>query len=274
MYSVHTESDFFKSALTLTWFYSDILLLPFSNSHRSQILPAGEFDGRDKDSGSSYNSVIARALIIKPFNMSPLLKPMKRHKLQVEFPESAYHCLMEINDCMCNKILCDGLLWLFLVISCSCKLRGWLKKQEHTCRIFSSLIMHWHSSLGNGVVCRFFLISQNPKKVLLTGVFLLLPSLLPSLVFSSTVTLTPEGHSCCQKVTVEVTFVGIFCDCQYFYRMLLDFMLTSMESTSWQRIHWQSCSPSVLTDVYTGEIEAIIDEIGTIIREACKTNFR
>ena len=168
MYSVHTESDFFKSALTLTWFYSDILLLPFSNPHRSQILPAGEFDGRDKDSRSSYNSVIARALIIKPFNMSPLLKPMKRHKLQVEFPESAYHCLMEINDCMCNKILCDGLLWLFLVISCSCKLRGWLKKQEHTCRIFSSLIMHWHSSLGNGVVCRFFLISQNPKKVLLT----------------------------------------------------------------------------------------------------------
>ena len=70
------------------------------------------------------------------------------------------------------------------------------------------------------------------KKVLLTGVFLLLPSLLPSLVFSSTATLTPEGHSCCQKVTVEVTFVGIFCDWQYFYRMLLDFMLTSMESTS------------------------------------------
>ena len=49
-----------------------------------------------------------------------------------------------------------------------------------------------------------------------TGVFLLLPSLLPSLVFSSTATLTPEGHSCCQKVTVEVTFVGIFCDCQFF----------------------------------------------------------
>ena len=46
---------------------------------------------------------------------------------------------------------------------------------------------------------------------------LLLPSLLPFLVYSS-VTLTPDGHGCCRQVTVQVGKpFGHFCLCRQLY---------------------------------------------------------